>query len=158
MVLLQNSKGEYGVAQQNTPEKNWGFIQGRIEEGETYFEAAVREPREEASIEPHMCEFVSGCLHTGEVPSTHAGVKEFPLGAWYACVGMRLRPGFDVRPTCGPDGHQELLDWQWLGFNTACTLLLNQPGATLRTGSTLSRKTHGIMIPALGIMESLSRW
>lgn len=158
VVIVQNAKGDFGLGQQNTPELNWGPIQGRIEPGEGYLQAGYREPHEEAGIEPHMIEFMSPALHTASVRGTsHPGTSEYTEGVWYVCVGIRLRPGFDVSLAALPGQKPELLQWRWFGFVQACEWLLNQPGARLRPNSTMRQKTLGVLIPAMSLMQALPR-
>jgi len=58
IVLFRNDSGKNGFLLLNYPQGHWDFIKGKVEEGETAHETALRETKEETGISD--IEFIDG--------------------------------------------------------------------------------------------------
>jgi 8-oxo-dGTP pyrophosphatase MutT (NUDIX family) len=102
--------------------RNWDFPKGMIDEGETELETAVREVREETSLEdlafPHGEAFC-------ETPP-YAGGK---IARYYLAETDRAEITLPVSPELGRPEHHE---WRWVSLDEAKRLLPERLQPTLR--------------------------
>jgi len=160
VLIVQRHDGKYGVARQNTPDRQWGFIQGHVEPtDEDPISAALREAQQEACITADMISlkvpYLS--LHIVRYPKgTHSPV--YARGSCYTTLGIRLAPGAEERLNVADA--QELLEWKWCNFEEAMALLETQPGMTPRSADVehkLREKTERVLMRALSIFHGMPK-
>ncbi len=89
--------------------RNWGFPKGRIESGETPLAAALREVREETTLDDLV--FAWGEAHCETEP--YSGGK---IARYYVAVSPAQPVSLPVNPALGFAEHHE---FQWLAFDAA---------------------------------------
>ena len=92
---------------------HWGFVKGKIEEGEKDMETAMRETREEAGIEENKLEFFNNFREKINYSFTRRGKTIYKEVVFFLAKTtineIRLSP--------------EHLDYRWLGYEKALELL-----------------------------------
>jgi phosphatase NudJ len=108
-LVVVRHKGEFLVVQEVDRGQSWYLPAGRVEPGESFFEAAVRETIEESGIEVHL----EGILRIEHSP--------LPGGARMRVIFV-ARPKGDTTPKSLPDEHT--LRARWVGLEEICELSL----------------------------------
>lgn len=90
----------------------WDFPKGRVEEGESELEAALRETSEEATISEDALEFVWGkSSHTTEPYKRNSKV-----GTYFVARTEQEKVEMPVNPELGKPEHEE---YRWLTYEEA---------------------------------------
>jgi 8-oxo-dGTP pyrophosphatase MutT (NUDIX family) len=92
---------------------HWDFPKGMVEEGEEPLAAAIREVREESTIEDLVFAWGSGCTQTGP----YSGGK---VARYYLAETRRSDVSLPINPLIGRAEHSE---YRWVDFNEALELV-----------------------------------
>jgi 8-oxo-dGTP pyrophosphatase MutT (NUDIX family) len=92
---------------------HWDFPKGMVEEGEEPLAAAIREVREESTIEDLVFAWGSSCTQTGP----YSGGK---VARYYLAETRRSDVSLPINPLIGRAEHSE---YRWVDFNEALELV-----------------------------------
>jgi 8-oxo-dGTP pyrophosphatase MutT (NUDIX family) len=93
--------------------KNWDFPKGLVEPGEQPLEAAVREVREETTLENLAFDWGRDFIDTGPY-------NKGKISRYYLARSNDTRVHLPINPELGFPEHQEA---RWVGFETALTMV-----------------------------------
>jgi 8-oxo-dGTP pyrophosphatase MutT (NUDIX family) len=93
--------------------RNWGFPKGLLESGETHFEAAIRETREETSID----DLAFNWGHTFRETPPYGNGK---VARYYLAETKHSNLVLPVSPSLGKPEHDE---YRWVSFKQAQEML-----------------------------------
>ncbi len=93
--------------------RNWDFPKGLVEAGELPLNAALREVREETTLENLMFDWGLGFMDTGPY-------NKGKISRYYLARSEATAVHLPINPELGFPEHQEA---RWVGFDTALTLV-----------------------------------
>jgi len=156
VVPIIDYAGRPLLVRQNTPEGNWGLVQGHIEVLDAHpLAAGRREAYEEAFVTDGKVAALFPYLGEEGVDLPHHILRTgYARGGYYVFVGIKLKPGADVS-VIPPLGYpQDLSERRWCSsLDQAVSILREQPGTKHVSASTME-KIERALIPAL---ESIYR-
>lgn len=112
-VIVVRRQGDDWVVLLLRAYRNWDFPKGRVEPGETPFDAAIRETAEEASIADLV-------FRWGQAFCETAPYRAGKVARYYLAETTRTRITLPVSPELGRPEHDE---WRWTSFDGAAQLL-----------------------------------
>lgn len=106
-VMIQNEGGEVllGLRHGSHGEGEWSFPGGHVDFGETLFESAVREAKEETGLEVVACELVSVSDDFRYIETS---------GKHYVTIGIRATYQDGTPKAIEPD---RFFEWRWFDLN-----------------------------------------
>ena len=125
-IILLNSKNEVFVARRiDNPKNFWQMPQGGVDKGEKYYDAAIRELKEETSITSISLIKEIDELTTYELPKNLLGI------IWKGKYRGQKQKWFLMRFT-GNDKeidinthHPEFLDWKWIELDQLTNVVVD---------------------------------
>jgi 8-oxo-dGTP pyrophosphatase MutT (NUDIX family) len=93
--------------------KNWDFPKGLVEPGEQPLDAALREVREETTLENLAFDWGLGFVDTGPY-------NKGKISRYYLARSEATKVHLPINPELGFPEHQEA---RWVGFDTALTMV-----------------------------------
>lgn len=93
--------------------RNWDFPKGLVEPGEQPWDAAVREVREETTLENLVFDWGSGFMDTGPY-------NKGKISRYYIARSDETRVHLPINPELGFPEHQEA---RWVRFDTALSMV-----------------------------------
>ncbi|HSZ06930.1 MAG TPA: NUDIX domain-containing protein [Steroidobacteraceae bacterium] len=93
--------------------RNWDFPKGLVEPGEQPWDAAVREVREETTLENLVFDWGSGFMDTGPY-------NKGKISRYYIARSDVTRVHLPINPELGFPEHQEA---RWVGFDAALSMV-----------------------------------
>jgi 8-oxo-dGTP pyrophosphatase MutT (NUDIX family) len=93
--------------------RNWDFPKGLVEAGELPLDAALREVREETTLENLVFDWGQGFVDTGPY-------NKGKISRYYLARSEVTEVHLPINPELGFPEHQEA---RWVGFDTALTLV-----------------------------------
>ena len=93
--------------------KNWDFPKGLVEPGEQPLDAALREVREETTLENLVFDWGTDYLDTGPY-------NKGKISRYYLARSEATKVHLPINPELGFPEHQEA---RWVGFDTALTMV-----------------------------------
>jgi 8-oxo-dGTP pyrophosphatase MutT (NUDIX family) len=93
--------------------KNWDFPKGLVETGEQPLDAALREVREETTLENLAFDWGTGFMDTGPY-------NKGKISRYYIARSDETRVHLPINPELGFPEHQEA---RWVGFDTALSMV-----------------------------------
>jgi len=93
--------------------RNWDFPKGLVEPGEQPLDAALREVREETTLENLTFDWGTGFIDTGPY-------NKGKISRYYIARSDVTRVYLPINPELGFPEHQEA---RWVGFDTALSLV-----------------------------------
>ena len=117
-IILLNDENKVFVAKRiDNPKNFWQMPQGGIDDGENYYEAAIRELKEETSIENVDLIKEIDEMTTYELPNNLLGIiwKGKYRGQKQKWFLMRFK-GKDSEVNLNTN-HPEFLDWKWINID-----------------------------------------
>ncbi len=93
--------------------RNWDFPKGLVEAGESPLNAALREVREETTLENLVFDWGQGFVDTGPY-------NKGKISRYYLARSEVTEVHLPINPELGFPEHQEA---RWVGFDTALTLV-----------------------------------
>lgn len=93
--------------------KNWDFPKGLVERGEEPLDAALREVREETTLENLIFDWGLGYMDTGPY-------NKGKISRYYLARSSATKVHLPVNPELGFPEHQEA---RWVGFDTALAMV-----------------------------------
>ncbi|HEY2780931.1 MAG TPA: NUDIX domain-containing protein [Steroidobacteraceae bacterium] len=93
--------------------KNWDFPKGLVERGEEPLDAALREVREETTLENLVFDWGLGYMDTGPY-------NKGKISRYYVARSHATKVHLPINPELGFPEHQEA---RWVGFDTAIAMV-----------------------------------
>jgi 8-oxo-dGTP pyrophosphatase MutT (NUDIX family) len=93
--------------------RNWDFPKGLVEPGEQPLDAALREVREETTLENLAFDWGTGFIDTGPY-------NKGKISRYYIARSDVTRVHLPINPELGFPEHQEA---RWMGFDTALSMV-----------------------------------
>lgn len=151
VVPIVDYVGRVLLVRHNTPEGNWGLVQGHIETTDAHpLAAGLREAYEEAYVTGEKIDAVYPYLgEKGMDFPQRAWQTGYVRGGYYVFIGIALKPGADISIVPPPGQPQVLLERKWCSsLDQAAAILREQPG-TGSVSEPIMHKIEQVLIPAL---------
>lgn len=150
-VLVADENGKFGAFRQNTREREWGVIQGRIETKDRNAEAAaLRELEEEIGLQQESFTIMHPQMYRGRLAGSRdpAYTHGFYIGHL-----VQIVPNTHIRLS------EEIREYRFGTVDEVCRLLIEQPGIASRAKSErlerIREKGRNIFCPALHLAASI---
>lgn len=146
-AMVADHRGRFGVGRQNTPEGEWGPVQGKIEPVDKNAKAAaLRELDEEIGLREESFDIIHPQIYREKLMGSRDPAYTHGL---YIGHLVRLMPGTRVRLS------PEIREWRFGTVSDIQRLLIEQPdvvrGADLERLERIREKARKIFCPALDV-------
>jgi len=118
--------------------RNWDFPKGLVEPGEQPLDAAVREVREETTLENLAFAWGQDFIDTGPY-------NKGKISRYYLARSSETRVHLPINPELGFPEHQEA---RWVGFETALTMVSPRLLPVIHWARDIIAANRGAMAPA----------
>jgi len=118
--------------------RNWDFPKGLVEPGEQPLDAAVREVREDTTLENLAFAWGQDFIDTGPY-------NKGKISRYYLARSSETRVHLPINPELGFPEHQEA---RWVGFETALTMVSPRLLPVIHWARDIIAANRGAMAPA----------
>lgn len=128
VIIIRDNKVLLGLRQGSHGAGEWAFPGGKVEFGETIFEAAIRETKEEAGIDITDLELISIADETRYIDSD---------GKHFVVLGIKANAAEGEPQLMEPD---KFVEWRWFSFDDLPTPLFE--GSKLSLNNYLTKNIY----------------